>query len=431
MGTHISQTVGQFATPPGRQRGLGRFLTPWRLKWYPLALLTGFAIGFLIHILSGEGASTLIGRVGGDYPCFYAAGRIIAEGEGRNLYSSERQHSDQLNLFPENKDFFIPFPYPPHVALAYVPLSLLPYRLSYTLHTLLMVGAVLLAIWIIRPLNEAVQKYYFVIFTAAFLYYPLFRGITGGVTTPMTLLLIALCWRMAKENRDFVAGVFLGLLLFKPQYALPLIGLFLLSGRWKTAGVSALTGLMLWGIGVWLCGWGWVGDWISYSHWVTRVAADIDKQNAVSWIGFFEAIGGAESSFAKVVGIIFAGMTAAITCWVWRKGGRQEGYLDRQMGIAICCILLIPPHAFYYDAGLLLFTWIMLLSHDWKYKLETLAGVWILGLSQVAAGWLGFSPVLPVVVFTFVVAIWSLPYPVWGLNTRRSTIPAGGSQTKI
>ena len=76
------------------------------------------------------------------------------------------------------------------------------------------------------------------------------------------------------------------------------------------------------------------------------------------------------------------------------------------MSIAICCILLIPPHAFYYDGGLLLFPWIMLLSHDWKYKLETFAGVWILGFSQFAAGWLGFSPVFPVIVFTFVMAVW-------------------------
>ena len=109
---------------------------------------------------------------------------------------------------------------------------------------------------------------------------------------------------------------------------------------------------MLWGIGVWLCGWGWLGDWVSYSHWVTRVAADIDRQNAISWIGFFAAIGGTESSFAAVLGIIFAGTTTVTTCRVWWRRGRQ-GDLDSQMSIAICCILLIPPHAFYYDAGLI------------------------------------------------------------------------------
>lgn len=94
-----------------------------------------------------------------------------------------------------------------------------------------MVGAVLFAIWSIRPLNWAVPKHCFLIFTAELFYYPLFRAVTGGVNTPVSLLLIALRWRMAKENRDFLAKVFLGLLLFKPQYAVPLIGLFFLAKR--------------------------------------------------------------------------------------------------------------------------------------------------------------------------------------------------------
>jgi hypothetical protein len=414
---HITQTRDETPAFPGKEDGSARFLTPWRLKWYPVALLTGLAIGFLIHLLSGEGASTLIGRVGGDYPCFYAAGRIIAQGEGRSLYDSERQHREQSALFPESEEAFIPFPYPPHVALAYVPLSLLPYRVSYIFNTLIMVGAVLLATWSIRPLSESVQKHQFLIFTVALFYYPLFRGVTGGVTTPMTLLLIALCWRMAKEDRHLLAGMFLGLLLFKPQYALPLIGLFLLSGRWKTAGVSVLTGLILWSIGVWVEGWNWVREWLSYSYWVTQVAAEIDKQNAISWIGFFEAIGGAESRLATVAGILFAGATAATTCWVWWKSGRGAD-LNMLMSIAVCCILLIPPHVFYYDAGLLVLAWIELYTRPWKYKSETIVGVWIFGFTQVVAGWIGFSPIFPVVVLTFVGATRMLPSTAAGQEGR-------------
>jgi hypothetical protein len=401
---------------PGKEEESARFLTPWRLKWYPLALLTGLAIGFLIHLLSGEGASTLIGRVGGDYPCFYAAGRIIAQGEGRSLYNSERQQSEQSGLFPGNQEVFIPFPYPPHVALFYAPLSLLPYRLSYCFHTLLMIGAVLLGIWSVRPFGNISRNQWLSIFAVALLYYPLFRGITGGSNTAITLSLIALCWRMVTEKQDLFAGVFLGLLLFKPQYALPLIGLFLLSGRWKTAGVSALMGLILWSIGVWVQGWNWVREWLSYSYWVTRVAAEIDKQNAISWIGFFESIGGTESRLATVVGIIFAGATAAITCWVWWKAG-PRGDLSREMGVAICCILLIPPHVFYYDAGLVALPWIVMLSCDWKYKPELILGVWVMGFTQVAAQWLRFSPIFPVVVFTFAMGLWKLPCPEWKRNT--------------
>jgi len=75
------------------------------------------------------------------------------------------------------------------------------------------------------------------------------------------------------------------------------------------------------------------------------------------------------------------------------------------MGVAMACILLIPPHACYYDAGLLAFTWITLISRDWKYKTEIMAGVWIWGFSQVLAEWIGFSPIFFVVVFGFIMAL--------------------------
>ena len=118
--------------------------TPWRLTWYPRVILFALGVGFLISIVSGKGANTISGRLGGDYPSFYGAGRIISQGDWKELYNPDRQLSAQKGLVSlpgsDNRSY-IPFPYPPYVALFYWPLSLLNYRLSYILHTLLMVLA--------------------------------------------------------------------------------------------------------------------------------------------------------------------------------------------------------------------------------------------------------------------------------------------------
>ena len=71
--------------------GMQRIFTPWRLKWYPRLLLFAFGAAFIIAALSGRGASTLTGRLGGDYPAFYSAGRIIAEGNWKDLYNLSKQ----------------------------------------------------------------------------------------------------------------------------------------------------------------------------------------------------------------------------------------------------------------------------------------------------------------------------------------------------
>jgi hypothetical protein len=51
----------------------------------------------------------------------------------------------------------------------------------------------------------------------------IFRAIFASQNTIITMLLIALSWRAIGKKNDCVARIFCGLMLFKPQFALPLI----------------------------------------------------------------------------------------------------------------------------------------------------------------------------------------------------------------
>jgi len=57
------------------------------------------------------------------------------------MYDPARQARDAAGFVPRRcrTKGLLYFAYPRHTAVAYVPLSHLPYRLSYALHTLLMV----------------------------------------------------------------------------------------------------------------------------------------------------------------------------------------------------------------------------------------------------------------------------------------------------
>ena len=54
----------------------------------------------------------------------------------------------------------------------------------------------------------------------------MFRGIGAGQNTALTLLLLVAAWRASAADRDGLAGVFLGLLLFKPQFAVLAVALW-------------------------------------------------------------------------------------------------------------------------------------------------------------------------------------------------------------
>ena len=388
-------------------------LTPWRLKWYPRAFLFALATGLFIAIFIGQDASTLTGRLGGDYPAFYGAGQILAQGEWYNLYNSETQAKVQKGLYPGEDNVFMPFPYPPFVALAYYPLALVPYRLSFAVHTILMVAALFLAILLLCPIHEQIRENYLFIACIALSFYPMLRAILGGQNTAITLLFLVLSWRAALAQKDLLAGIILGLMLFKPQFGLLLIGLYALSGRWLVGVGSLFTAMILYGIGALISGPMWITSWYKYTIWLSQADAGINYDKAVSWLGFFQAILGWKNHLALFIGWGMSIVTSIVVAILWVIG-RRKADLTAQLGIAAAALVLIPPHINYYDMGLVLFTCIAVAGASTERPWLLLGLIWVLGFSQLAGGLMGFSPLFVVALFAMIVSMHILKWHAAG-----------------
>ena len=381
-----------------------RFLTPWRIKWYSRSILFAIGISFVVAVFGGRDASTLTGRIGGDYPAFYGAGRIIAEGDWDNLYSLKRQGEIQKDLFPGEKSGFLIFSYPPFVALAYYPLALFSYRISYTIYSLLMLGAIVVTIQLFRPFNSLIDRYMLCALALSLSFYPLFRAIWGGQNTAIILLLIAGSWRMALANREWLAGIILGLLLFKPQFAIPLIGLFVLSGRWRVGLGSAFTAVVLYSISSWVSGPLWVVSWSKFAWWFSQTDAGINSTNSVSWLGFLEAIFGSKNHVALIFGWVMILLTIIGLGLLWTIGGRRAD-LTAQLGITMPALVLMPPHVMYYDISLVLLTYAVMARVNFEKLWPILGFIWLFGFTQIASKIIGFSPLFFVVLFTSILSV--------------------------
>ena len=102
------------------QGGLAGFWTPRRQRLYPMAVLIGLVLGFSIFVLTTQGLTSVLGgRMGGDFPAFYAAGRLAASPHPERLYDPAAQQDAQRDLIPGAPNGWIPFAYPPHVATLY------------------------------------------------------------------------------------------------------------------------------------------------------------------------------------------------------------------------------------------------------------------------------------------------------------------------
>ena len=385
--------------------GLGAdpLAAPW-LTRLARAVALALAIAFAVALASGSGAETASGRLGGDYPAFYAAGRLITSDERASMYDPARQAETQQGLFPGDADEgLLYFAYPPHTALAYLPLSHLPYRLSYALHTMLMVGATVAALYLVRPMLPLVDRHFELTVIGAISFYPMYRAITGGQNTALTLLLLAGSWRAVDARRDVVGGVLLGLLLFKPQFALPIIGLHLLARRWRLGLSAALTALACWGVGAALLGIGWLGDWFESVRFFSDLDARVNRRNAVSFLGVGDTVFGVGDTRGRVVGGLLALATVGALIALWRNHGRRD--LCAPMIVALPAIVLISPHAMFYDAGLLVLPLAALFAARHVHVRQAAVVLWFAGLLDLAKHAVGLTPLFAVTVAVFVIAL--------------------------
>ena len=365
-----------------------------------VAALIAVALAVGLVVATADGPDAISGGLGGDFASFYAAGDIVLDDPGldpERFYEPERQFDAQEPVRPSDAEGHLYFAYPAFFAAPFVPLAALDFRLAYLVNVLLMTAALAAALALLRPCSRVVREHGVEVFAASLTFYPMFRGITGGQNTALSVLLFAVVWRSLHDGKEVPAGLAAGLLLFKPPLALPVIGGLLLARRYQAVAASVATTVALYAIGVVLTGPGWPSAWIDAVRYLDEVDTPFNVQNFVSIPGAAEAIFGIDSVAAAVVGYGLALVAAAVVAWVWFRRLADPAVL---VALAATGALVISPHALYYDAGILVIAGIVLVDRR-VVDARWLVLLWAFGLSHLLADALGFSPLVVVAAGVF------------------------------
>jgi hypothetical protein len=316
-----------------------------------------------------EGAFYKSGEVpvGADFFVFYSAGQIVASGDGEQLYDLDRQRVEQARtLGTDEFDGFLPFAYPAFVAAPYAVLARLPFLWAYAVNTALMLAATGAAIWRLRSVSTIVDNNPALVALAVFASQPLVATNFGGLATAFSLFCFAGCYASLRGKHDATAGIWLGLLLYKPQLAVPLLLLLLWRGRWRVAGVAGLVGLGLGLMGAAVAGWNWPRNFIDLARgdfYTNEARASGDR--LISLLGVTEKTFGPKSAMAYGIAGSIALVIVALLIYAWR-GAQPEGrHFPLQFGLAIAATLALSPHALFYEASLLIIP-ILLVIDSWR-----------------------------------------------------------------
>jgi hypothetical protein len=384
--------------PPRAARGL---LTPRRLRTYPFVVLIGAVIGYGVFLATSDGLKTVRGgRIGGDFPAFWGAGKIVAEEKSAQLYLPEAQRVAQRGLLPSS-DMWIHYAYPPYVALIYVPFSYLSFKSAYVLHTLLMGLAVFLALRLLRP--HVPPSYFGPALAASLTFYPLYKAVVGGQNTALSLLCAAAAASFIADGRFVRAGLCLGLWCFKPQLALP--AAFVIAVAYPRIIPGLAAGLvLLYCTGTLVGGWLWPQWW--WQEGVVPFAAaglEVDRGNGIS-------VRELAAEFSFPAGWALSGLIFLVAVFLARRPYRQPLAV---VALATATSILVSPHTLYYDAGLTVLGGLLAGSVGSPVLIVT---GWLIGTAQPLRGFLLLPPGLLVVLLMLFVSYRQL--------TRLSPTPA-------
>ena len=221
--------------------------------------------------------------------------------------------------------------------------------------------------------------------------------ISGGQNTALTLLLLAAVWRALAEDREAWAGVAVALLLYRPQYALPMLGLLFLGRHWRAVGTACIGATIIYAINAALAGPGWISTWINGVRPLLKADAEVNAVNEIAPVGFLHAILGADSTIAMIVGGAISVGIGLTLSWLWWK---QRLDLDSRFAVTAAGLMLLGFHTIYYDSSLALFAVLLMLDRQLIDVRVTMA-IWAVGLIQLFKEPLGMSPLAPVVLAVF------------------------------
>ncbi len=210
-----------------------------------------------------------------DFRQLYAAGYLVRTGHGGELYDYHAQRVVQDTLVGAD-EMALPFIRPAYQALLFAPLSLFKYRAAYLVFlgmNLFLLGT---TFWLLRPKLSGLAGVWVGLPLSVFLvFYPVELALMQGQDSILLLLLLTAGLLALDRGRDLVAGLLVGLGLFKLQIVIPIAILFLLWRRWWFTAGFALSACLVSAVSVAITGSEQTG---SFLHALLSVGAGAGDQ---------------------------------------------------------------------------------------------------------------------------------------------------------
>ncbi|MFN8693762.1 MAG: glycosyltransferase family 87 protein [Holosporales bacterium] len=280
---------------------------------------------------------------GTDFLAFYSAGMLSKEGTPNKAYDKTEILPVQNVLTQFDRVEPLPFVHPP----IFLILMQFIVDFSYAQAWFLFQSITLLASLYVLYCIHSDQK----IVLATFTFFPTFANLAIGQTAFLTTALMGGVLINIQKNK-YLAGFFLGLLTYKPQFGI-LIPLALIVGKeWKVFASASLTALLL--ILMVHFHYGSSSIWISFFNALEAQTQILHRDNAMFPLSAFLTMRGWGFSIgtAYTVHTMLQVLLVCFILYLWRDKG-TIAYPIKAAGLVLAA-MLFTPYLLAYDLFLLM-----------------------------------------------------------------------------
>jgi Glycosyltransferase family 87 len=297
---------------------------------------------------------------GTDFLHFYTLGSLAIEHRGEALYDMNAQASLAARVVPAATGVrYLPL-YPPQVSMFFAPFAYFPFPralASWWAISALIYAACCYSIWRVCP-NLSGYAGTVALLAAAFPGF--FNLIAWGQTSALALACFTIAFLCFRNQKEFMAGISLGLLIFKPQLALAAAIFFLSLGAWRVIAGAVVSAAAEISAGVLYYGGHPLLTWLRTLWQVPEMVHALEpRPYQTHSLRTFWSMLIPWSSIAFVLYIISAIVVLVWAIQVWKRS-QSRGLC---FSFLLLATVLVAPHLTVYDLVILVPAFLLLA--DW------------------------------------------------------------------
>jgi len=299
---------------------------------------------------------------GTDFLHFYTLGSLALQHRGTDLYDMTAQAAVAAERVPQAAGIqYLPL-YPPQVSLFFAPLAHLSYDWALILWwacSAAIYGACCYSVWRACP---NLRDYGGAVFTLAAGFPAFVLLIAWGQTSALALGCFTLGFFLLRGRQEFLAGVAIGCLIFKPQLGLAVAVVLVSTGAFKAIAGAVLSAAAQLSTGILFYGMKTLQQWV---HTLENLRAQLPfvepKPYQTHCLRTFWNMLIPWPDLAFGLYILSAVAVLGLTIAVWRR--EQLTPLAVRYSVLLLATVLVAPHLTVYD--LVILAPAFLLLADW------------------------------------------------------------------